>query len=206
MKKKIIIVSIVSLLVISIIGVMYVQAINTVTSADLNGDGIANNADVQMILNDPKLADVNNDGKIDNDDIEIIIDNIKLGDVNLDGHICAEDSRLVLNYYAEISSGKSGEFNGLQKLLADVSCDGFVNSSDASDILAYISDTNTGLSTNNYDSNNDGFVTLDEYLDVDFKNILKEYIQNIVSEVDTNKDGILSIEEIDNYLDSSNNK
>ncbi len=220
MKKKFIIVAIVSLIIISIIGVVYVQAKNAAVSVDVNNDDVTNNADVQMILNDPKLADVNGDGKIDNDDIEIIIDSLVLGDVNLDGHICAEDARLVLSYYGDTSSGKSGDFNGLQKVLANVNCDKMerdgklietIDASDASNILAYIADTNSGIDTKEYDTNNDGIVTMDEFLtkylekDEDlttkFKKSLKEYVQNIVSEVDTNKDGILSMEEIDKYME-----
>lgn len=57
------------------------------------------------------------------------------GDVNYDGSVDSSDAALILKQYAQVQSGKSGDFTDDMKTVADFNLDSNVDSSDASLIL-----------------------------------------------------------------------
>ncbi|MCR5016136.1 MAG: hypothetical protein K6A75_06140 [Ruminococcus sp.] len=60
-----------------------------------------------------------------------------LGDVNNDGKVDAKDASLVLVEYAKMSTGGTGDFTEVQKLVANVNSDSKIDAKDASFILTY---------------------------------------------------------------------
>lgn len=66
------------------------------------------------------------------------------GDVNKDGVVNSSDASLVLNGYANFSSGNDFGFDDQQMTLADVTGDGIIDSSDASWILEYYANNSSG--------------------------------------------------------------
>lgn len=81
-------------------------------------------------------------------------DDFILGDVNNDGFVDSSDASDVLEEYALLSTGKSGNFSDTQKKSADVNSDGITDASDASSILGFYS----YLSTENKN------ITMEEWL------------------------------------------
>lgn len=122
-------------------------------SADINGDLIINQADVDRIVFDileTSYGDVDLDGDCDKDDLSIANGNINLpggwaqGDVNGDGTVTAADIAII-----------SGCINVCP---CDVNHDGMVTSQDFFDFL-------TGFFGGTLDYNHDGMVTSQDFFD-----------------------------------------
>ena len=84
-------------------------------------------------LNDKPQSEFIKQGDVSNDAVV----ELNLGDVDFNGFIDAVDSSQVHAYYSQVSAGKEGSFNVLQKAVADVNKDGYIDAVDASQILAY---------------------------------------------------------------------
>ncbi len=100
----------------------------------------------EMLENVQNYGDINGDGRILSDDaaclLHVYFQEFAVGDVNADNHLDAVDASYVLAYYAQKSTGQSGDFCSEQAMstLGDVNGDGEINSSDASEILSAYSE------------------------------------------------------------------
>jgi kelch repeat-containing protein len=63
---------------------------------------------------------------------------LKKGDINLDKKVTKEDAQAILDYYAEIQTGKKPVISNLQFFLADMNDDGCIDATDASLALSAI--------------------------------------------------------------------
>ncbi len=68
----------------------------------------------------------------------------KLGDVNVDNMVDAVDASFILQEYALLSTGNSGNFTDIQKSIADINSDGMIDAVDASLVLQYYAYISTG--------------------------------------------------------------